>query len=214
MARLLPRPARRPFLEEGAHALAKVRARVSEGDKIVAAFQATALLDAAHGFLGHPKGDGSVGGHLEGDGLDARLDLRRGHDLVHEARRVRLLRRDEPRAHDHLLDARRPEELHAARVVLHGEAVTERARDGEAEARLRGSDADVAHGGDGEPAPHREPLDLGDDRLAHALEARRAPLAIALVLEAVLRRLEALELTDVGASYEGLAARAPQHKDP
>jgi hypothetical protein len=42
----------------------------------------------------------------------------------------------------------------------------------------------------------------------------RAPLALALVLDAVLRRPEALELADVGAGHERLAARSPQHEDP
>src|SRR6185369_4274601 len=95
-----------------------------------------------------------------------------------------------------------------------GQAVAEGARDGKAEARLRGGDADVAHRGDGEAAAHREALDLRDDRLAHALEPSRAPLPLALVLDAVLRRPEALELADVGAGHERLAARSPQHEDP
>src|SRR5215472_19363557 len=170
MARLLARPPRRPLLEERAHALAEVRAAVGEGDEIVAALLAPALLDAAHRFLGHPEGDGRVAGDLEGDGLDPRLDLRRGHDIVHEASGVRLRRRDEPGPHDHLLHAGGAEELHAARVVLHGEAVAEGARDGKAEARLRGGDADVAYGGDGEAAPNREALDLCNNGLAHPFQ--------------------------------------------
>src|SRR6266403_1422828 len=112
------------------------------------------------------------------------------HDLVDEARAVRLLRRQEARPHDHLLDPRGTEEVHEARVVLHGEAVPEGAGDGRPEARLGRGDPDVADGGDGEAAAHREALDLRDDGLAHALEPTRPALAVPLVLDPVLRGLE------------------------
>src|ERR1700730_15040478 len=127
---------------------------------------------------------------------------------------MRLLPRDEARSHDHLLDARRAEELYAARVILHREAIAERPRDGEAEARLRGRDTNIADGRDGEAAAHGKALDLGDDGLAHALEASGTPLALALVLDALLGGPEALELADIGAGYEGFATRPAQHEQP
>src|SRR6266478_1538 len=154
-----------------------------------------------------------MGGDLLGHGLHPRLEPGRGHDLVDEARGMRLLGRDEPRPHDHLLHARGAEELDAARVVFHREAVAERACDGKAEARLRCSDSDVADRGDREAPTHRVAFDLRDDGLADALQPARSPLAVALVLDAVLRGLEALELADVGAGHEGLAPRAAQHED-
>ena len=64
------------------------------------------------------------------------------------------------------------------------------------------------------PPAHGVALDLRDDGLAHALQPAGSPLAVALVLDPVLRGLEALELADVGAGDEGLAARAAQHEDP
>ena len=111
-----------------------------------------------------------------------------------------------------ILDPRGTEEVHEARVVLHGEAVPEGAGDGRPEARLGRGDPDVADSGDGEAAAHREALDLRDDGLAHALEPPRPALAVPLVLDPVLRGLEALELRDVGARHEGLAAGAGQHQ--
>src|SRR3972149_10457512 len=72
MGRLLPGPAGLPLLEEGAHALAEVGARVGQGDQVLAAFKPAALLDAADGLLGDLPGDRRVGGDLLGDGLHAR----------------------------------------------------------------------------------------------------------------------------------------------
>jgi len=62
------------------------------------------------------------------------------------------------------------------------------------------------------PPPTAKPLDLGDHRLAHRLEARDALVAVALVGNAVLGPVEDLELADVRPRHERLAARAAKHE--
>jgi len=84
---------------------------------------------------------------------------------------------------------------------------------GKPKREVRRGDADVAHGGDGEAAATANPSTCAMTGLPRA-RGVRAPLPLALVLDAVLRRAEALELTDVRAGDEGLAARPAQHEDP
>jgi hypothetical protein len=151
---------------------------------------------------------------LLGECPHAGVDLVGGDDLVDEASCPRLLGRDEPRGEDELLQARRSEQIQEPRVGLDRQAVAERAGDGRAEPRVRGGDAQVTGGGDAEATTYRETLDLGDDRFSYGGEPRHAPVAVALVGDAVCGRREHLELTDVGAGHEGPAPGPAQHEHP
>ena len=96
-------------------------------------------------------------------------------------------------------------------VVLHREAVADRARDREAEARRRRADAQVAGGGEREAGAHREAVDERDGRLAHGLEPPDDAVDRRLVGERVGAGLvEVGELADVGAGHERLLARAAE----
>src|SRR5439155_17430963 len=125
-----------------------------------------------------------------------------------------LRRREEAGGEDEVLEPRGPEEVEEAGVRLHGETVPERPRDGGPEARVGGRDPEVARGGDAKAAPDGEPLDLGDDRLPDRFQPADPAIAVALVGDAGLRRLEDAELADVGAGHEGLSAGPAEDQDP
>ena len=144
---------------------------------------------------------------------DARVDALRRDDLVNVASRVRFLGREEARGEDQSLEPRRAEEIETARVLVHRQAVAQRARDRRAEAGLRGCDPEIARVRDQEPGADGDALDLRDDRLADALQAIDAAIEIALVRQAVFLSAELGELADVRAGHERLAARAAQHED-
>ena len=124
----------------------------------------------------------------------------------------RLLGVDGARGEHDVLHARLAEQRGEARVVLHRQAVADRARDRQAEARGGRADAQVAGGRQREPAAHREAVDQRDRRLAHALQPADDAVDRALVLEPVLGRGELEELADVGAGHERLLAGAAQHE--
>src|SRR6185437_16173423 len=107
-----------------------------------------------------------------------------------------------------LLGAGDADDRGQARQVAHREAVAERARDREAEARIGRGDAQVAGRGDAAAAAGAGAADGGDDRHAALLDGADDAVDARLIGERVLRRLEGAELRDVGAGGERLVAGA------
>ena len=89
---------------------------------------------------------------------------------------------------DDVLQPRRAEQRRQPGVVLHRQAVADRARDRQPEPRRRRAHAQVAGGREREPAAHREAVDERDGRLAHRLQPPDDAVDRGLVGEPVLGR--------------------------
>src|SRR5207247_6277001 len=120
---------------------------------------------------------------------------------------------EKPPREQQLLDARGTDEIDEAAARRTGEAVTQCARDGDRERRLRRRDAEIARERDRAAAAGGDALNLRDGRLRDVLEAIQHLIDPRLVIDRVLRRAEALELRDVRAGDERFAARAAQNQD-
>jgi len=134
-------------------------------------------------------------------------------ELRDEAGRVRLLRREQARPQQQVQAARRPELAHEQRDGVHRQAVAQGPRDRHAEAAGAGGDAQVARGGEGQPAADAGPAHDGDGRHRDVLEPVDDPGDAELVVDAVPASAEGRELRDVRAGHEGVA-RAGQDEDP
>ncbi len=141
------------------------------------------------------------------------IEILRRDDLADEAAGQRLVGGQVLGEQQHAFCSRRPERRHQPRVVLDRQAVAERARDRHAEARRRRRDPQVATGRDRQPAADREAFDRGKRRERQRLDRGEVALHLAFVGDAVLAGAERLELRDVGAGDERLAAGAAEHRD-
>ena len=137
----------------------------------------------------------------------------RWHQPVHDAERVGFGPANQAAGEQHVLDGAGTHDIEQPAVARAREAVAERARDRDAEGRFRRRDPQVARQGDGAAAAGRHAFDLRDGRLGHALEAVQHLVEPLLVLQAVVAIVEVLELRDVGAGDERLAAGAAEDQD-
>src|SRR3954451_16762784 len=203
------RPGVAALLEERLHARPEVLAAVRLGDEVVA-IRHVCLAQAPERLLRHAQRDRREAGDALGEVEHVRLDLVGRHARADESGRERLIGGNHPRREDEVLRARLAENRREPRVAGHRQAVAQRARDRQAELRLRRAHAQVARRGDRQPGADRVALDLRDRRLAQAVEAAEVAVDARLVLDAGLARVEVEELADVGARDERAAARAAQ----
>ncbi len=137
------------------------------------------------------------------------------HDLVDEARGERLLRRSRRRARqDQLLHDGRAQQVHEARVASPWR--------GSCRACARWATPNCASGvamrmsqqaAMSKPPPTAKPWIWAITGFFTRSSRSERAVAVALVGEALLGGLEHLELADVGAGHEGLAAGAAQDQD-
>ena len=130
---------------------------------------------------------------------------------MQEAGGERLVRAHQARGKHDFLQPRRADEVHESGVVVHGEAVAERAGDRQSERESGVPTRMSAPAAMPKPPPTQTPSICAITGF-FTFDAPRALVAVALVLQAVLRALELGELADIGARDEGLAARALQHQ--
>src|SRR5215208_5399666 len=204
-------PVRAALLGEGGDALVEVVAAVGLPNQ-VAGVGYPGEGEAAQGLLSDPHGDRGVRLKRRAQLAHPFIQFLAHHDLRREARCQRLLGREHPGGEDEGLRARRPDERHEPRVVLDGEAVSQSSGYGHPELRLRGADAQVAHGGDAQASPDGVAVDHGDGRLVYRFQPPDDALHPLLVGDAVLARLELQELLDVRAGHERLLPRPTQHE--
>jgi hypothetical protein len=167
------------------------------------------FAQAAQRLLGRAQGQrrvaGDGAGQLHRAGLQGRMvrqHLGQQADLLH------LLGLHQPCGKDEVHDPRRADHAGQPCVVHHGERVAQRARDREAEARIRRADPQVAHRGNGRAAPGAGAGDGSDRGLSTILDGGENPVDLALVGQGLLGGAELGELADVGAGGEGFLAGA------
>ena len=209
---LIAGPLRLALLDECTHADAEIVAAVAGAHEIIAVRQ-PGMQEAADRLLAHAHGDRRMLRQAVGQLGDAPVEVRRRHDLAEEAAGQRLLGGQILRQQQHALGARGPERGNQARAVGDRQAIAERAGDRNAEARAGRGDAQVAGRRDREPAADGKTLDHRQRRHRQRLDGRDGALHLLLVGDAVLAAAERLELGDVGAGDEGLAAGAAKDRD-
>src|SRR5262249_28210534 len=125
---------------------------------------------------------------------DAPVEVPRLHDLGEKACRQRLLGGEVLRQQQLPLGARSPERGDQPRVVGNRQAIAERARDRNAEARAGRRDAKVARRRDRKPAADGKSLDHCQRRHRQRLDAAENAFHLLLVGDAVVAAAERSEL--------------------
>ena len=192
---LATRPARRTLFDEGAHAFVEVGAAVGlrrpgrrrPARRVLPGFAAPPP-SSTHSVIGACEATVSASSRTRAS-IASSARRSRGRSRRRALRRQSISRAVKISS----FSARRPEQVEVARVRLHRQAVAERARDRRAEARIGRRDAQVAApAAMPKPPPTAKPWICAMTGLLHAREPIRHAVALALVAQAVVAALEAV----------------------
>ena len=207
------RPGGFAFRQERRDAFTEISARVAHRHQIVVG----ARLQPAFGgespdhFLGGAKRQRRVGGNLRREVCHRLIDGIGGRKACDKTVCVGFGAGDESAAEEQILRETRPHHVEEPAVVRARQTVAESPGDRNAECRFRRGDAQVARQRDGAPSTCGDALHVRDRRLGDPFQAVEHLVDAPLVGERVGLRAQMLELGDVGAGDERLAAGAAKN---